>query len=263
VEPTKVNGRALPQSEPEGLTINLIKAKLLKNWYWFASFCLAGAVMAFAYNKMSLPYYKISTTILVKDEAKGTDLNNVFRQLNTTKGNPGIQDQVGVLKSYNLNLKTMQYFDWRYSWYKKHFFTKKDIYKNEPFTLEAPQDFAQVENVPISVTPISPTHYRIKCDEKVTINGVKREISFKKELAYGEVFENKHFHFSINKKADTGSKEGEEYFLIFNNIGKLAMAYKTKLEIKAVADESNLITLEFETKQLTRDVDYLNQLGNI
>src|SRR5688572_16367420 len=150
---------------------------------------------AFIYNKMSLPYYRISTTILVKDDSKNADLNNIFRQLNTSKSNPGIQDQVGVLKSYNLNLKTMQYFDWRYSWFKKQIFSERDLYKNEPFILELPSESAQTENVPITITQISKDEYRAECQKEIVINGTKREIDFSEQAKYGEVLKNKYFEF--------------------------------------------------------------------
>lgn len=259
----KANGRSVPQSEPEGLTIQVIKSKLIKNWYWFVSLCFVGAVLAFVYNKMALPYYRISTTILVKDDSKNTDLNNVFRQLNPSKINPGIQDQVGVLKSYNLNLKTMQYFDWRYSLYKKRLLSSRDLYKSEPFAVEIPSDFAQAENVPVAITPVSKDSYIVECKQKVMIGGVDREIDFKKQVKYGEVFKNKYFQFSLTRKEEILIKDGDEFILVFNNIGKLAMAYKAKLEVKAAGEDSNLITVDLVTNQLTRDVDYLNQLGKI
>jgi len=260
VESTKIIERS---AEPEGLSFQIVKSKLLKNWYWFVSLCAAGFILAFVYNKMVLPYHKISTTILVKDDAKTGDLNNVFRQLAPSKAYQDIQDQVGVLKSYNLNLKTMQYFDWRYSLYKKRILAKRDLYKSEPFTIEIPGDFTQVENVPISITPVSKVSYIVECKQKVMVGGLDREIDFKKQVKYGDVFKNKYFHFTLTRKEDVAINDGDEFILIFNNIGKLAMAYKAKLDIKAAGENSNLITVDLVTNQLTRDVDYLNQLGKI
>ncbi|HCW08688.1 MAG TPA: hypothetical protein DGG95_15120, partial [Cytophagales bacterium] len=245
-----------------------IKATLLKNWYWLAAFSFAGMVGGYAYNKVVLPYYRISTTVLVHDESKTTDLNNIYRQLSTIQGGPAIQDEVGVLQSYNLSLQTVKYFNWRYSWYQKRFIGKRDLYKNDPLTLVLPSDFIQLENVPIHIKIISKTKYEISCDEKIRIGGWSKHIQFHKEQTLGEAFKNEFFQFTISAKTGVAPQEDEEYVLIFNDLSRMALAYKEKLVVKALSAidptiNSNMITLELKTNQLERDVDFLDQLSKM
>lgn len=264
MEVNKVAERRMLQSEPEGLTLKALKSKVLRNWYLFVFFCLIGLTAAFIYKKIVLPYYKISITILIKSD-KSSDLNNVFRQLNVNSNSAAIQDQVGVLKSYNLNLKAVQYLNWRYSWAEKGFFKDKDIYGNDPYTIELLNESSQLENVPLIVRAVSESSYTIECDQTVSLkNASKSNLKFKKELKFGEPFNHEFFHFSLVKRPDRPVKVGEEFELVFNNLGDLALSYKNKLDVKQPEDgQSNLINVELKTSNLLRDVDYLNQLGKV
>ncbi len=265
METNNTFNRYAQNQEPEGITLKDIKSKIIKNWLVFVGFGFAGLILAFAYYKIAPPYYKISSTILIKNDGKSSEINNVFRQLNVNKSNPAIQDQVGVLKSYSLNFKTMQYFNWRHSWFRKDWFVNKDLYGSDPFEVEQIDDALQTENVLLTVKPISETEYILECDDKISVKGNVVKINFKEKVKFGEPFKNKYFHFRLKRREDNPVKDDDVYFLVFNNINQLALKYKEKLVIKpvGVADESNLILLELVTSDLSRDVDYLNQLGKI
>ena len=263
MEVNNIKERRLLPSEPEGLTLKDLKSKLLRNWYLFVIFCGIGLVLAFAYKKIVKPYYRISSTILIKTD-KSSDLNNIFRELNVNSGSAAIQDQVGVLKSYNLNLKAVQYLNWRYSWSKKDLFASQDIYGNDPYLLEQESERSQLENVPLVIKTVSENSYVIECEKTVKIKNDVKSINIDKELKFGEVFDHEFFHFALAKRADRPVKVGEEFELVFNNLGDLALSYKNKLDVKQPQDgQSNLIIVELKTSNLLRDVDYLNQLGKV
>jgi tyrosine-protein kinase Etk/Wzc len=265
MENPKMVDRMAPLLEPEGLTFKLIKSKVLQNWKWFVVFSIAGVFTAFVYYKMTPQYYNISSTILVKGDQKSSDLNNVFREINVTRSNPTIQDQVGVLKSYNLNFRTLQYFDWRYTWYRKDLFVTRDLYGNDPFEVIQPSDAIQFEGVPVTVRPVSDNEYTLQCDKKVTMKGIEYNIEFKEQVKFGEVFKNEYFHFGLKKKVDMPVTSEDEFILVFNNINQLALKYKEDLKVSPVdiAENSNLISIELVTNKLARDVDYVNQLGKV
>ncbi len=265
MDPTILKERFAPSTEPAGISLKFIKFTLLKNWYWFAIFGFVGIVGGYTYNKVLLPYYRISTTVLVLEDSKKDDLNNIYRQLSTMKDISSTQDEVGVLQSYNLNLQTIKYFNWRYSWFIKKTVGKKDLYKNEPFHLTVSPDAAQLENVLLHIKLISPAKCQISCSETLKLNGIKREIDFESEVALGETFKNNYFEFKLSAKDGILPPVGEEYILMFNNLSKMAMAYKEKLIVKASTgvsptENSNMISIELKTNQLERDVDYLEQL---
>lgn len=266
MEVNNVFEKRLPQTESEGMTLKSLQAKMLRNWYLFIVFCVIGVAGAFVYKKIVLPYYRISTMILIKNENKSSELNNVFRQLNVNTGNAAIQDQVGVLKSYNLNLKAVQYLNWRYSWTAMGLFASLDIYGNDPFTIQDENGSAQLEGVPLLIIVESDDYYTVELDRTVTLKtGEKAEIKFSDKVKFGAPFKNEYFNFTLVKRADRPVTKGQNFELVFNNLGDLALNYKNSLTVKPddTNGESNLIKVELVTNKLLRDVDYLNQLGKV
>lgn len=255
--------RNASQFEAQGLTVKQLKALALKNWKLFALFCTIGVTLAFGYTKVILPYYQISTTLLVKDDAKTSELTDIFQNSRMVNTKKTILDQIGVLKSYSLNLKAVQDFNWQYSWYQKGYFEfNKDLFKNEPFDVIMPNEAIQFDGVWVYVTPISETEYQISCDSKRKVGDRTIDLNFEKTLKYGEMFKNENFHFGLQKRGGRDVKIGDEYVIKFNNINKLALFYKDNLVVKSQDDNSNLITVEMKTHQLQRDVEYLNKLGS-
>ncbi|MEY4930826.1 MAG: hypothetical protein RI909_1550, partial [Bacteroidota bacterium] len=266
MEENKALGNRLTAAQPEGLTLKALGDKVIRNWYLFIIFCFVGVSLAIAYKKAVLPYFRISTMILIKTDNKTSELNNIFRQLNANSGSAGIQDQVGVLKSYNLNLKAVQYLNWRYSWTERYLFADRDIYGNDPYTLELASESAPFEGVPLLIKKDSEDSYTIECDKIVTLkNAQKVHIKFSNSVKFGEPFKNEYFHFSLSKRVERPVEIGDQFTLKFNNLGDLALYYKNNLSVKPEDSngESNLIKVELVTNRLLRDVDYLNQLGRV
>lgn len=265
MEVNKTFERQIKQTEPEGLTLKALQSKVARNWYLFVIFCLIGLVAAFIYKKITPNYYRISTMILIKGDGVSNNLNSVFRQLSVNSTSAAIQDQVGVLKSYNLNLKAIQYLDWRYSWTEKGLFSDIDMYGYDPYLLKDVNENTQLESIPLTIGTESEDYYTVSCDDEISRNGKTVKVKFNQRLKFGETFHNEFFHFTISKRPERPVVPGEEYGLEFNNLGHLALSYKNSLEVKPenAEGESNLIRVELETSNLLRDVDYLNQLGKV
>lgn len=258
-------GRAKPFAalEPEGITIKQLQALVLKNWKWFVLFSVLGVGLAYAYTKVILPYYRISTTLLVKDDSKMSELTNIFQGSRMINNRKTILDQIGVLKSYSLNYRTVQDFSWRYSWYSKGFFEfHKDLYRDEPYEVLLPPEAENYDGVWIYITPVSDTHYKIQCDSKRKVGDKVVNMNFEQTVAFNDVFKNDFFQFGLKRKPDRAVAKGKVNVLKFNNFNRLALYYKDNLTVKSVDENSNLVVVEMKTHQLQRDVDYLNKLGS-
>jgi tyrosine-protein kinase Etk/Wzc len=252
-------------NDSSGITLKMIKNEAINNWKLFVIFCAIGIVGGLAYYKISPPYHKITTTILIKDDSKSSEINNVFREMRMNNNNATLEDQIGVLKSYSLNLRTMQLFNWQTMWTKKDWLLHRDLYGHEPFELIQAPEAMQTRGVRIKITPVSETEYIASCDEITTIRDNRVAVSFENRLQFGDTLDNKFFKFAIQKKSDASMEIGEDYYLEFKNISHLATEYKENLKIKPVSEESesNLILVELTTSNLARDVDYMNQLGKV
>jgi hypothetical protein len=156
------NGKMMLSPEPEGLTMKQLKSNAAKKWYWFVIIIILCAAGGYLYTKVTPTTYKISSTLLIKNDSKVIDLTPVFKDVRINRQNPVLQDQIGVLKSFSLNLKTMQHLNWQYSWFRKELFGHTDLYGRDPFHLKMPKDAAQLNNIPLVITPVSDDHYTIR-----------------------------------------------------------------------------------------------------
>lgn len=252
-------------NDSSGITLKMIKNEAVNNWKLFLFFCVLGIIGGVIYYKMAPPYHKITTTVLIKDDSKSSEIDNVFREMRMNNSNTTLEDQIGVLKSYSLNLRTMQLFDWQTMWTKKDWLVHRDLYGHEPFEIIQAPEAAQTRGVKVKITPISATEYIASCDEITTIRENRVAVTFEHKLKFGDTLKNNYFKFALKKKGDANMVIGDDYYLEFKNISHLATEYKENLKIKPVSEdaESNLIQIEITTTNLARDIDYLNQLGKV
>ncbi len=263
MEKSKLNGRSRVPHEPEGLTLSQIKNNAIKKWYLFLIFGILFLGAAYFINSSSQPRYKISATVLFKNDAKVLELFDVFQnQQRPGKPSAVLADQIGKIKSYSLNLETAQNLNWTYSWAKKEFFSQADLYGRDPFELTIPQSSIQFDQLPVTIEVESENFYTVSAKGKRIINGQERLIEFEQKGTFGQPFKNQYFDFVLDKKGDRTYERGESYVLQFNNIGKIAQQYKDRLEVTQADENSNLIVVQLETEQLHRDVDYLNKLAS-
>jgi capsular exopolysaccharide synthesis family protein len=256
------------KNELDGLSFQFLKSKFIQYRLILLVFIVLGSVLAIVYNKLTPSYYRISSTILVKSDAKSSELNNVFRDfsVSSTRGNGTvIEDQLGVLKSYNLNFRTLQTLNWRYSWSKIGLLRKSDLYGNDPFAVVLPDESIQTEGIPLIIEPISENEISVSCDGTLKRNGNEIQVEFKNDIKFGDTLKNKYFNLVINKIPGKELEIGAKYQLIFFNLNAIALAYKERLVVKPANPlvGSNLILVELVTSNLQRDVDYLNQLGRV
>lgn len=248
---------------PEGINVSQLFSKILANWYWFLLFTLLGIGVGMVYYKHVLPNYQVSSTILVKTDSKQAALSSLFQDLGVNNKSTNILNQVGILKSYTLNLKTLQNLQWDVSWYEQSLFSQLDLYQQEPFNVTMPEGSLQIKMLPVYIIPVSEEEYMLKSEGEFIVDGVKQEVEIMEQAAFGQPFVNEYFNFTIDKIKGKPVEIGGEYILIFNDLSQLALNYSKRLNIKMADEESDLIHVEFESSQPARAVNYLNELGEV
>ena len=150
---------------------------------------------------ISLPVrvFEATSTVLIRTEAKNETLKSLYKDLGIPEKTTTIQNQIGVLSSYNLNLKTVNKLNWDKSWYLNTFFNKTELYSAPPFDVEKPDYFEQAKNIEISIKPLTEESYQISYDDEAMVHGFKASIKYKGEAKFGQAFVNENFNFKLNK----------------------------------------------------------------
>jgi len=243
----------------EGIDVKEVLAKILKKWYWFAICALIGVGAALFYAKYASSKFEISATILVKTGSKQESIS--FDESSPEAKTASLADQVGIIKSYKLNYRTIRNLNWDISVYEKGFLRNTDLYMHEPFLVEKIPGTIQFESTPITITAISDQVFKVEVEE-VYIDGIPKSINLSKEVRFGEPFKSDYFNFVLSKNSSFPYTVGQTYVLVFNNLSKMARSYQDRLSV-ALAEESDLIYVKLESKQLGRDINYLNELASV
>ncbi len=259
----KVKKKFQPVKESEGINIEQLKISIYEHKFWFIVLSLTGLLLAFFFNHFSHQKYTVNTTLVLKDDnAEGT-LSALYKQLGVQNKNGNVQNQIGVLSSFTLNLQALQNLNWQFSWSQDKFLSHPDLYKNDPYRVGIPSGSLQILGVPLHIKQISEKQYTVEADETREINGIKREIDFKQTGTFGKPFKNKFFSFRLNKIPNQLTENGDQYILVFNDLVLMAKDYQKNLKITAGDAESDLITMSLEATQLNRSIDFLNELDKV
>jgi tyrosine-protein kinase Etk/Wzc len=163
--------------------------KYLRKWPLFLLLCLAGGAIGFFYYKNSPNIYEVKSRILIKSE--DNSLGSVFNldnpMLNMGK-RAGIENQLGILKSYTLFRKALDNLNWQTSWFRKELLYNAELYNNEPFELIVPPAAKNAENVFLTIVALDDKRYKIEAEGETTMNGYLQTIDFEKEGNFGEPF---------------------------------------------------------------------------
>lgn len=249
------------QRKSEGINIKHLFSKLRRKWYVFLLTAILGVGTGLILNKFIPTNYLVSSTILYKSE--GRNIHSLFDDIGFDKKNSNLKNQVGVLTSYTLNLKTLKNLNWDFSWYEKTPFGEVDLYMQEPFEVVQDDRSSQTRNLPITIKPVSEEFFMVQIDEELETGGVKKDIKVNDKVSFGQPYKNEYVNFTINKVSTSPLDTGNEYILVFNDLNKLALSFQKRLNIKLADEDSDIIYASLETTQPARAVSYLNELGEV
>ncbi|MCY1635019.1 GumC family protein [Marinifilum sp. D737] len=243
----------------EGTNIKDFLYRLLSKWHWFVLCGFLGIALGYTISKYSKEVYDVQSVVLVEEESKGMGVENLFEGMDLgSKTN--IQNHVGILKSYTINLQTLKNLEWNTTWYKEGTVLDSDLYKDAPFEVVIPTGIINPTGLEIYIVPESENSYNISANGKVYSKGGIKEIEFSGNGQFGKLFENEYFSFTINKKKQNPSGK---YYFVFNEIEGLALSYVRRLNVSLVDKKSDLIQLKIQGNKPARQVDYLNELTKV
>lgn len=115
------------------IELKLIIFKYLKNWYWFVLSVFVLGVSTYIYLRYTTPLFKISASILIKDEKKGISGNDALKELEMFSGNKLVENEVEVLKSRAIIEKVVEDLNLCVSYYSPNKLIRdSELFGNSP-----------------------------------------------------------------------------------------------------------------------------------
>jgi hypothetical protein len=150
------------------LNIKQIFRKLLSKWYYFLVALMITLPLGLRYLKVAPKQYVVKASMLLKSETQNGmgDADDFMKGMNLYTSQTGLEDEIGILKSYTMVDRAMRDVDFAIQYYVSKNFVTEERYGDSPFTIEIDSVVNQIVEVPVYIKQISSTRYRVKVSAK-------------------------------------------------------------------------------------------------
>ena len=120
----------VPYQLVEGETKNLraVLLRYARNWPWFLVSVAVALTGAYVYLLFQPPIYKVQASLLVKDEKKGIDGDNMLKELEIFTPKKVVENEIEILKSYTLMDKIVGQMQLATRYYVKTTFGQRETF---------------------------------------------------------------------------------------------------------------------------------------
>ena len=119
--------------------------KYLQYWPILLGCMMLGYFSASIYNKFGVPVYNVMSTVLITEENSSMGENMFSGTFSSFGSNwPNLENEIGILKSYNLAEETIAEMDINVSYFKKDYWKMEQLYGNLPVYVKVDWEREQI-----------------------------------------------------------------------------------------------------------------------
>jgi capsular exopolysaccharide synthesis family protein len=259
------------------IDIKLLVKKVFSNWYYFVITGLIFLPLAYLYIKLTDNVYQIRASILLSSDMKsGIRSEKFLKGMELLAPNTEIEDEIGILKSYNLVGSAIRKLDFGISYFEKQNLKTVEKYGlDRPFIVELDSTIDQIVNVPIFIQRTSDTTYAVKAsgEDAPTYNFYTNqsgnsgddEIEISANGFVDKPFKAKNLSFKIRFSSPYNAEQSlnTSYFFVIYNLAAVTEFYQHKLDIKPISRESNIVEISIRGKIPEKEILFINTLLDV
>ena len=236
--------------------------KLFSYWPWIVLSVLVSLASAYLITKTTSPQYRSTAKFFIKEKESALALFE--KPALTDVGSMGMQNEVIILRSKPLAVRTLNKLDFDVEYYQEGSFTNTRLYKNAPILIQVDWSSSQIIDGLIELQWSSDSTFTLAfIDEnykKYLPDGSYAEFSNIPNPAtynFGKWIENDQFKLNITK-IDI-SQSGKVLFKLRDK-RSLAAFYSSNLEVEAVERGASILNLSVVSPHPALGENYLNTL---
>ncbi|MBO0947787.1 GumC family protein [Fibrella forsythiae] len=109
--------------------------RYVRNWPWFVGSLVLTVAAAYVYLLYQQPVYKVTASMLVKDEKKGMAGESMMKELDIFTSSKVVENEVEILKSFTLMDRVVNKLGLDVRYYEPTSTIKKEVYNESPIRL--------------------------------------------------------------------------------------------------------------------------------
>jgi tyrosine-protein kinase Etk/Wzc len=250
-------------------------AELISRKYkLFIIWIILAVGLAYLVNRFSIPVYKISSSVLIKEDKNQSGSSDPNNYLNSSlfSMNQNFQNELWVLKSSPVFEQTIENLDLSVSYFRKKGFQYLDAYKNAPFHIVFGRNHVQPINVRFYISFMNNEYFELRAESGKTsfYNFEKNEITYKKDSwsflkngKIGELIETNDLSFTVELDSNKKLDEKVSYGFEFNDIPSLVTGFKNEFKFVSTDKLSTVVEISLKNESLIKGIDLVNELMRV
>lgn len=253
----------LNENSEQDFQIRAIIDQYLSHWKWFVLGALISLSVAYLYLRYTIPQYRASTTILMKDEKKGGLSSELaaFSDMGLGGGKNNIDNEMEILKSRTLIESTVRKMNLNISFVMEGQIISTDLFKDSPILVDFTGQKSDFYTKGSSFEFIALSSSTFKLED---ISGDRIILQQKKEYRYGEPIATKNGTLVINKSLTNSTVyntlDSEPIKILISSIESVAGSFRERLNVVPLSKTSDIVELSLTDPVLERAEFFLNNL---
>lgn len=253
------------QNKEEVINLKDLIKPYVKKWYWFVFSILAAIVLAVIYIKITVPIYKVQSSVFIKDAKKMSTASGDLGVLSGLGGFAGmgtnsIENEVEIFKSKKIIEDVVKEQKFKTSVFSREFF-----YDVELFNDTNPINIFVVNEKEYEELPKKPIDIKINGD-KITLDSKE----FKKPIntAFGKLISLPYANFIITKNPNFNRKKVKkmdlnDLYFTYSDFGTIVDDFQKSLDVDLLDKDATVIALSINEANQDKAKDFLNGLNRV
>ena len=267
----ELTNEKLREADDKEIDIQELLFKYLIHWPWFVGAVIVCLISAYIYLYVATPVYNISATVLIKDDKKGGNSNNVagLDELGLSgliTSSQSIDNEIEVLRSKTLVKEVVSYLNLYVTYQDDDQIPSKELYKTSPVQVSMiPQEAENLKKnivIEMVVQPQGSLDVNVKMrDKEIQKHFEKLPAILPTDQGTLSFFQTKDSISS--KKMEEVSYPVQDVRHITATISQpmnVARGYCENLSIEPTSKTTSVVTVSLKNSSLQRGQDFINQL---
>ncbi len=256
------------QNQQGTIDITVYLRKIIRFWYVYLFSVGIAWFLSNHYIKYQTKIYSASAKILLRGNGQSSNASAVLKEIVSAKGGENIENEILVLKSYDVIAKALRKLNFHVSYEAEGDIKTQELYKDSPYVVVLDTNHLQIKGVKFTITPIDELKFSLEAEGGgktfyFTTDSIvdERKVKLKKTFFYDEPIIDSSFKFVISLKDKDWKSGGKAiHSFRFNRREDLFRKYKGKVSIRNMTENGSVLLLRVEEEKIQKGIDYLNAL---
>ena len=252
----------LNETSEQDFQLRAIVDQYASHWKWFVLGAIISLSVAYLYLRYTVPQYRASTTILMKDEKKGGMSSELaaFADMGIGGGKSNIDNEIEILKSRTLIENTVRKMNLNIAFLAEGKILSTNLYKGAPILvnfIDQKSDF-YLKSRSYQFSPISAKTFTLE-----DLSGEGIILQPKEVYSYGQPIATKYSTLIINKSFKNSiayTENSQPIKIIISPLENIAGSFRARLVVAPLSKTSSIVELSLVDPVLEKAEDFLDNL---